>query len=222
MTLASVAPAGRDCLPLRQRATVVDAPRICPGVAMKSSLLPLILAAAVALPILITPDDAKAADDRVTVKRKARPGRDGGKTAEPKRKYSKKNKYQKPKGRTVSEFKNGTPLWLVRQAFHCALDFNESSGFDCYIKYVVEARRDNPRALQHLRLYQWAHFRKWASTYVVTTKPFAIAESRRIPAKVTGETRILKIFLVSRQRDNPAPIELKREAGVWRISANSL
>jgi|ETNmetMinimDraft_26_1059896.scaffolds.fasta_scaffold82393_2 hypothetical protein len=192
---------------------------------MKSSLLPLLVALAVATTGLTLAQDAQASDDRVVVKRKKRPGARGSAKKErkqPVRRYSKKSKYKKPAGRVASKFKNGTPLWLIRQAFRCALDHNESSGFSCYTKWVVEARRDNPRALRHLRTYQWAHFRKWAPTYVVSNKPFSISESRRVPAKVTGETQIVKVFLISRQRDNPAPIELKREAGVWRISTNSL
>ena len=196
---------------------------------MKSSLLPVLLAMALTLPVLMTPSLALGSDDRVTVKKKSRPGASRGrsgtrspKKTEPARKYGKKSKYKKPKGRMVSKFINGRPLWLIRQAFACALDYSESSGFDCYTKWVVEARRDNPNALKHLRTYQWSHFRKWASTYVVKAKPFTIAESGRQPAEVTGETSTVKIFLVSAQRDNPAPIELKREAGVWRISANSL
>ncbi len=191
---------------------------------MKSSLIPVLVALTMAVTGVIMPDDASAADDRVVVKRKARPGTRGARAAKKKkvRRYSKKDKYKKPAGRVITKFKNGTPLWLIRQAFHCALDFNESSGFDCYTKWVVEARRDNPRALKHLRTYQWAHFRKWAPTYVLNNKPFTISETRRVPSKVTGQTSLVKIFLLSRQRDNPAPIELKREAGVWRINTNSL
>lgn len=190
---------------------------------MKSSMLSLLLALVLVLPAVVAPSTAFGADERVRVKKKNRPGTPGArKKSEPQRKYGKKDKYQKPAGRQVSQFVNGTPLWLVRQAFACALDYDESSGFDCYTKWVVEARRDNPNALKHLRTYQWAHFRKWASTYVVKAKPFTIAESSRMPTKVSGETTTVKIFLLSAQRDNPAPIELKREAGVWRISANSL
>ena len=89
-------------------------------------------------------------------------------------------------------------------------------------KLVVEDRRDSPHARKNLRRYQWAHFRKWADGYIEPGKVFALRESRRVPAKLTGKTAIVKIFLVSRNRDNPAPIELKRAGGVWRIYSNSL
>ena len=60
----------------------------------------------------------------------------------------------------TSKFEKGTPLWVVRQAFHCALDYDEGSGFDCYVKHNSEVNKGTSRALKHLRRYQWRHFRK--------------------------------------------------------------
>ncbi len=138
------------------------------------------------------------------------------------RKAPKKPVHHKPTGKLVKKFKVDSPIWLVRQAFHCAVDFEEPSGFGCYLKLVVEDRRDSPHARKNLRGYQWDHFRKWAGGYIAPGKEFALRESRRIPAKLTGKTNMIKIFLVSRNRDNPAPIELKRVGSVWRIYSNSL
>lgn len=196
---------------------------------MKSTALPLTLSlsltAALSFGLVLSamPDTAAAADERVKVKRRARPGNDTpAPEAPPERRFSKKSKYNKPAGQLHSTFTNGTPMWLIKQAFDCALNFDESAGFDCYTKWVVEARKDNPRALKHLRMYQWAHFRKWAPTYLEPGKKFGLREASRRPETVTGETDMVKVFMVSRHRDNPAPIELKREAGVWRIFSNSL
>ena len=159
------------------------------------------------------------AKKRTTVKKKSSASKD---RAAKQRRAEKKPAYRKPQGKLISKFKVDSPIWLVRQAFHCALDFDEPSGFGCYTKWVVEDRRDSPHALKNLRGYQWAHFRKWAAGYVEIGKVFGLRESRRVPAKLTGKSNMVKIFLVSRNRDNPAPIELKRVGGVWRIYANSL
>jgi hypothetical protein len=159
-----------------------------------------------------------AANKRGVVKKKPATS----KAAKAQRTVGKKAVHRKPKGKLVKTFKVDSAIWLVRQAFHCAVDFDEPSGFGCYTKLVVEDRRDSPRARKNLRRYQWAHFRKWAGDYIEPGKVFALRESRRVPAKLTGKTAIVKIFLVSRNRDNPAPIELKRVGGVWRVYSNSL
>ena len=44
----------------------------------------------------------------------------------------------------------------------------------------------------------------------------------RVPAKLEAETQEIKYFFVSRHRDNPAPVTLRRERGAWLIYANSL
>ncbi len=159
-----------------------------------------------------------AANKRGAVKKKPATS----KAAKAKRTVGKKAAHSKPRGKLVKKFKVDSAIWLVRQAFHCTVDFDEPSGFGCYTKLVVEDRRDSPHARKNLRRYQWAHFRKWADGYIEPGKVFALRESRRVPAKLTGKTAIVKIFLVSRNRDNPAPIELKRAGGVWRIYSNSL
>ncbi len=127
-----------------------------------------------------------------------------------------------PESTVVREFAEGAPIWVVRQAFHCALDFDESAGFDCYVPLHVENNRNNENALTHLRRYQWAHFRKWASTYPQPGKGFALRVSRQVPEKLDDTHSEVKIFLVSRHRDNAAPITLRREGGHWRIYASSL
>lgn len=128
----------------------------------------------------------------------------------------------RPNGQEIKDFPQGTPLWLVRQAFRCALEHNESSGFDCYVELNVDLNRDNQNARTHLRRYQWSHFRKWASSYPLPGKAFALLVTRQVPAKLEPEAREVKIFLWSRHRDNPAPITLRREGGRWLIYANSL
>ena len=123
----------------------------------------------------------------------------------------------------VKAFPNGTPDWLVREAFKCALDYtDEASGFDCYQKLNVELNRDNDNALTHLRLYSWKYFRQRAASYVMSTDPFTLKVTRRDPSRIDGASKTVKVFLYSRHRDNPAPIILRREAGQWRVYANSL
>jgi hypothetical protein len=122
----------------------------------------------------------------------------------------------------VKTFKKSTPLWVVREVFKCALDYDEGSGFNCYVKHNAEINVGTSRALKHLRRYQWKHFRKWASTYVMKSKSFALLLTRYSPDRYSGTTRELRIYLRSRQRDNPAPIMLRREGGIWKVYANSL
>lgn len=133
-------------------------------------------------------------------------------------------KGDKPEDATVvQDFPEGSPIWVVRQAFECTLGFHdESRGFDCYAPLHVENNRNNENALTHLRRYQWAHFRKWASTYPQPGKVFALRMSRQVPEKLESTHNEVKIFLVSRHRDNAAPITLRREGGHWRIYASSL
>lgn len=127
-----------------------------------------------------------------------------------------------PDSAVIRDFPEGSPVWVVRQAFRCALDHDESSGFECYVPLHVETNRNNDNALQHLRRYQWAHFRKWAATYPEPGKVFAIRQSRQVPEKLEATHKEVKLFFVSRNRDNPAPIILRREAGSWRIYSSSL
>ncbi|MSP92099.1 MAG: hypothetical protein EXR79_09915 [Myxococcales bacterium] len=123
----------------------------------------------------------------------------------------------------IKAFPNGTPDWLVRAAFKCALDYtDEAAGFDCYQKLNVELNRDNDNALTHLRLYSWKYFRQRAASYIVSTEPFTLKVTRRDPTSIDGNSKTVKVFLYSRHRDNPAPIILRREAGQWRVYANSL
>lgn len=122
----------------------------------------------------------------------------------------------------VKTFEKGTPLWVVRQIFKCALDYDEGTGFSCYVKHNAEINTGTSRALKHLRRYQWKHFRKWAPTYVIKNKQFALLLTRWNPKEYNGTTRELRIYLRSRQRDNPAPVMLRREGGVWKVYANSL
>ncbi len=128
----------------------------------------------------------------------------------------------RPEGQELKDFKQGSPIWVVRQAFRCALEHNESSGFDCYSALNVESNRDNENARVHLRRYQWSHFRKWASSYPLPGKDFVLLQTRQAPAKLEPQTNEVKLFFWSRHRDNPAPITLRREGGRWMIYANSL
>jgi hypothetical protein len=123
----------------------------------------------------------------------------------------------------IDTFPASTPDGLVREAFKCALDYpDDAAGFACYSALNVEINRDTVTALQHLRLYQWTYFRKRAASYVVKTEPFSLQVTRRDPRRVTGSSRYAKVFFKSRQRDNPAPIVLRRDAGVWQVYQNSL
>ena len=145
------------------------------------------------------------------------------------RKHLKKRPGDQPKGKAVagpigmiSSFDKGTPLWVVREIFKCALDYDEPSGFQCYHRHNAEINVGTDRALKHLRRYQWKHFRKWAPTYVFKGDKFQLLVTRWNPKAYSGSTRELRIYFRSRQRDNPAPVMLRREGGVWKIYANSL
>ncbi len=170
---------------------------------------------------LVDAPTAGAADAQVRVKKRAKPPsvRRPTPTA-PSRGHAAPAK--KDVGQRVVKFPSGEPLWTVRQAFHCVLDFDESSGFDCYVPLNVEINRHNPNARIHLRRYQWRHFRKYAASYVGKGKTFSLQVTRIVPAKPTPDTSSVKVFLSSRHRDNPAPITLKREGNSWMIYNNSL
>ncbi|GEM_PF-2594437 len=144
-----------------------------------------------------------------------------------KRPKKKKAKKRAGKGKLqpigmVKTFPKGSPLWVVREAFKCALDYDEGSGFGCYVEHNAEINKQTPRAKRHLRAYQWKHFRKWAATYVLPGKQFTLLVTRWAPERISGSTRDVRIYLRSRQRDNPAPCMMRREGGVWKIYANSL
>lgn len=129
---------------------------------------------------------------------------------------------ERPAGEEVRVFAKDSPVAVVREAFRCALERGEEAGFDCYAALNVMSNRDNDNARTHLRRYSWSHFRKWAPTYPLGGKDFGILVTRQVPAKLAADTREVKLFVWSRQRDNPAPITLRREAGSWRIFSNSL
>jgi len=122
----------------------------------------------------------------------------------------------------VRTFPAGTPDAVLREAFHCALDMSESEGFSCYLRINRERNQDTDIALAQLRAYSWKAFRQRASSYIMDPKEFVLKVTRRDPANVGEANKSAKIFLFSKARDNPAPIEFCREGGGWKIYANSL
>lgn len=123
----------------------------------------------------------------------------------------------------IKEFPAASIDGVLREAFKCALDFSdESSGFSCYAALNVDSNHDNDVATTQLRKFQWAAFRRRAAGFVVEGKEFAVRITRRDPDRVPADAKEAKLFLHSRERDNPAPITFRREAGQWRIYANSL
>lgn len=128
----------------------------------------------------------------------------------------------RPEGRELTVFAAGSPESTIQRAFSCVLERSESSGFDCYADLNVASNRDNSNALSHLQRYQWSHFRKWARTYVLPGKAFALLLTRQDPEKVTETVNEVRLYFWSNKRDMPAPITLRRENGRWLIHANSL
>jgi hypothetical protein len=123
----------------------------------------------------------------------------------------------------VKQFTPGSTDAVIRDAFKCALDFpDEASGFQCYAALNVESNRDNDIAVGQLRNYQWRFFRQRASGYLQEGQGFAFLVTRRDPGKVEATAKEAKVFLRHKSRDNPAPITLRKENGVWKIYANSL
>ena len=124
----------------------------------------------------------------------------------------------------IREFVPGTPDATLREAFKCALELDNEAGFACYAALNVDANHDNDIATAQLRNYQWKWFRQRAGSYVVeqADKAFAIKVTRREPGAVAASDTQAKVFLFSTARDNPTPVMFKREAGQWRIYANSL
>jgi hypothetical protein len=124
----------------------------------------------------------------------------------------------------VREFAPGSPDATLREAFKCALEMGDAAGFECYAALNVDSNHDNDIATGQLRNYQWRWFRQRAASYLVEDKDkvFAIKVTRRDPARLDSNAKEVKIFLFSSARDNPAPVILRREAGAWRIYANSL
>ena len=122
----------------------------------------------------------------------------------------------------VKTFPAGTPDAVLREAFRCALDMNDSDGFSCYLKINRERNQDTDIALAQLKAYSWRAFRNRAASYVMDPKEFAIKVMRRDPSTVGESAKTAKIFLFSKERDNPAPIEFCKENGTWKIYSNSL
>lgn len=123
----------------------------------------------------------------------------------------------------VKQFVPGSTDAVIRDAFKCALDFaDETQGFQCYAALNVESNRDNDIAIGQLRNYQWRFFRQRATGYLQEGQGLAFLVTRRDPGKVDATAKEAKVFLRHKQRDNPAPITLRKEAGVWKIYANSL
>ncbi len=122
----------------------------------------------------------------------------------------------------IKDFAPGTPDGILREAFKCALEMDETAGFSCYARLNVEGNHDNDIATTQLRNYQWRFFRQRASSYVMTEQPFTIKVTRRDPGAIDANSKEVKVFLLSKARDNPAPVTLRKEGNVWRIYSNSL
>ncbi len=123
----------------------------------------------------------------------------------------------------IRQFAPGSTDWLIREAFKCAMDFpDESRGFECYAALNVESNHDNETATTQLRIFQWKYFRRQVAGYMQDPQGFAFHVTRREPGKVEATAKEAKIFLRHKVRENPAPITLRREGGVWKIYANSL
>ncbi|HAN30556.1 MAG TPA: hypothetical protein DCQ06_03070 [Myxococcales bacterium] len=183
-----------------------------------SSKIQYVVVAALVMAMSVTlslPSAATAVTGRVAAKKK-RSKRSGAKRAP--RAAAKPKK----KDRVVTTFMAGTPIFVVREAFRCAMEYDAARGFDCYIEYNVETNRNSIPAKTHLRKYQWRHFLRFAASYVAKGAQFGLTLTRQVPKRLTPKTSQVKFFFRSRHRDNPAPIVLRREGNKWRIYQNSL
>lgn len=128
----------------------------------------------------------------------------------------------------VRSFAAGSPEATLRDIIHCGADIpDETAGFECWARLHIVANRDTETALTQLRHYSWKVFRSRADSYAVkpvatTDKEFALKVTRREPEKCDATAKECKFFLVSRVRDLPAPVTLRREDGQWRIYSISL
>ena len=81
-----------------------------------------------------------------------------------------------------------------------------------------------PRAVDHLRAFNWKRFRTTAGSYLKDGAPGSWEISRSLPAVIDDTTTLVKVFL-QRAGANPAPVSIAREGGPhgpWRVRNLSL
>jgi len=81
-----------------------------------------------------------------------------------------------------------------------------------------------PRAIDHLRAFNWKRFRATAESYLRDGKASTWVVARTVPASLSDDATTVKVFL-ERRGANPAPVSLAREGGTqgpWRVRNLSL
>jgi len=115
----------------------------------------------------------------------------------------------------------GTPEWVILETLKkgVADDFEGWYTALCHPDYCLETSL-NRREFQK---YTWPRFLKFAASYFTDSSQNSYKVMYTQPATISDTDSALKFFLFSAKRDNPTPIQLRKDKdGKWKVSNLSL
>ena len=124
---------------------------------------------------------------------------------------------------------SSAPLGDVEQVlaglFQAALDPDDETGFEAFVRLVHTDRTDAPHSIPSLKEFSWKSLRKNLGRYLAReSDPTSFRVARRVPPELGENDRSVKVFLEATAR-NPVPVTLKRDKAhgdAWRVTDISL
>jgi hypothetical protein len=125
----------------------------------------------------------------------------------------------------ITEPAPGTPDRVIMQVVTLAQDADEAKAFETYLSLIHPEEKETDRAVQSLRRYSWARFRRHVKDYVLPNTSSGFEVIRRDPPQLKESDSEVRIFLMplnDKKRELPTPIRLKKHEGKWLVTLNSL
>jgi hypothetical protein len=115
----------------------------------------------------------------------------------------------------------GTPEWVILETLKKGVsdDFDGWYGTLCHPDYCLDTTLNK----REFTKYTWPRFLKFVSSYFTDSSQTAFKVVYTQPATISDSDTSVKFFLFSSKRDNPTPIQLRKDKdGKWKVSNLSL
>ncbi|MEE2779578.1 MAG: hypothetical protein VYE15_03575 [Myxococcota bacterium] len=113
---------------------------------------------------------------------------------------------------------------LLTQLFEAALAIRPEACWEGLETLTHSDDLQAPRAVDHLRAFNWKRFRATAGSYLTEDVADSWVVARSVPEVIDDDTATVKVYL-ERAGANPAPVSIAREGGAqgpWRVRNLSL
>jgi len=123
-------------------------------------------------------------------------------------------------GRVVKAPAAGSPEEVILKFLGTGVDNQFETFYTtiCHPDFCLEVPKDRADKQK----YMWPRFQKFAESYFKDASRSSFEVTRTVPDPIDNATTEVKFFLKSTKRDNPTPVVLKKDKGLWKIFNSSL